>query len=115
MLATQLFACTSTQVKRNIIENNWQALGEYHGTNGMTEHSLHKLQVLSDKYDNGEVDYPTYQRSNEKAIIIYCQPENAFALGGSGKQYSGACDRFPHGYQFKRDWELGEELKAVGM
>ena len=110
LLAINLFACTSAQEKRNIVENNWQELGEYHGKNGMIEHSLPSLQSLRDKYGNGEVDYPTYQQSYEKALIIYCQPNNAFKLGGSGKTYYGVCDRFPHGNQFRRDWKMIEDF-----
>ena len=113
LLSVQLLACTSTQVKDDISENNWQGIGEYHGTTGTIEYSLAQLQVLSDKYGNGEVDYSTYRKSYENGLIIYCQPENAIQIGGSGKRYDGVCDHFPHGYKFRRDWELGRDMKSA--
>lgn len=108
--AIALFACTSPQEQKSLANNDWQALGGYHGQNGMIEFSSPKLQKLSDRYGNGQVDYPSYQQGYDEALIIYCQPENAIKLGGSRKTYLGVCDRFPHGNQFRRDWEMIESF-----
>ena len=115
LLSIALLACTSKQVKNEISASNWQAVGEYHGTIGLKEYSLAQLQVLSDKYGNGEVDYPLYLQSYEKGLIIYCQPEHAIQLGAEGKGYDGVCDRFPHGDIFRQDWKITKEMKEVGM
>ena len=115
LLLINLFSCTYSQVKNIVTEDNWLALGEYQGEKGGIEHTLNELQALSDKYSNGEVDYSAYQQGYEKALIIYCQPQNAFQLGISGKHYNGVCERFPHGNEFRGDWEMAEKAKSGGM
>ena len=115
LLSIVLFACTSIQLKEMVSENDWQAVGEHHANLGMKEYSSAQLQVLSDKYGNGEVDYSRYRKGYQQGLSIYCQPEHASELGAEGKEYLGICGRLPHGDKFRRDWELAKDLRSTVM
>ncbi len=101
-----LFACASISPESEgyIQANNWQAIGEYDGAEGLPEKSKAQLQALSDEYDAGVVDYTQYQDSYLTAVTVYCEPTNARMLAVLGKPYFGVCERFPNGLFFYQDW-----------
>jgi hypothetical protein len=105
-LSVFLFSCSSipTETQSDIESNNWQAVGEYDGSNGLLEKSEVDLQALSDQFNGGNVSYSAYQSSYLAAVTIYCEPKNANMLGMLGKPYLGVCERFPNGVFFRQDW-----------
>jgi hypothetical protein len=109
LLSINLLACASSQVKNNIKENNWQALGEYQGSRGLIEQTRNELQSLANKFGSGEVDFPSYQQGYTEALTVYCLPKNAMQLGTSNRHYYGVCERFSHGDKFRSDWEMAKD------
>ncbi len=103
------------QVQHAISSNNWQAVGQYDGENGLNEKTLSALQKLSDKFASGTVDYESYQGSYEKALSLYCQPNNAYIYGVKRQPYPYACNRYSHGWAFYQDWLSGRHSQAASI
>ena len=101
-----LFACSMlpSESQNYIQVGNWQALGNFEGSEGLPEKSQQKLQALSDEYGSGAVAYEQYQESYLAAVTVYCEPNNARMLGKLGKPYLHVCERFPNGLFFYQDW-----------
>ncbi|WP_028862609.1 DUF2799 domain-containing protein [Psychromonas aquimarina] len=112
IFSVSLFACTSAQIQHAVNSDNWQAVGQYDGENGLHEKSLSELQKLSVEFARGAVDYAAYQAGYEQALQLYCQPKNAFIYGVKRQSYPYACDRYPHGWAFYQDWLSGRHSRA---
>lgn len=115
ILPFALFSCTSATVQHKIESGNWFAVGEYDASNGFVQKSENKLNRMSATYGENKVDYDAYLAGYEEALLIYCEPENAFLLGVTGKPYHNICDRFPRGWIFYQDWLSGRESQAGSM
>ncbi|GLS89854.1 hypothetical protein GCM10007916_09210 [Psychromonas marina] len=111
-----LISCSSVSYESQgyIASSDWQAVGRYDGSEGLPEKSQQQLQVVSDKFNGGAVDYKQYQESYLAAVIIYCEPKNAHRLAILGKPYMNACDRFPNGGFFYHDWLTSTRGSARG-
>lgn len=99
-----LSACTSHQVRQQIQQGDWFAVGESDASNGYIEESKAHLEKTNDKYNEEKLDYDAYLAGYEKALSVYCEPQNAYTLALLGQPYYRICDRYPHGWTFYQDW-----------
>ncbi len=107
-----LFACSSATLDSEIEANNWFAIGNYDASHGYSEKNKKKLQKMSDKFAGSEANYGAYLAGYEEALLVYCEPQNAYLLGVTGKPYHNVCDRYPRGWAFHQDWISGRKSRA---
>ncbi len=107
-----LSACTAPQLTQNIQNNDWQAVGNYDGSNGIPERSKEKLQSLSTQLAAEDMNYQAYLNAYNPAVKMYCESQHAYVLGVTGAPYQGVCERFPHGVFFYRDYINGKKSTA---
>jgi len=115
MLSISLNACTSLKQENEIKAGNWFALGKYDASQGYIEKSKNKLKKMSDENLSSEINYGAYLAGYEEALLIYCEPQNAYILGVTGQPYHNICDRYPRGWAFYEDWINGRNSRAGSM
>ena len=109
LVALYLSGCAVMSVEECEVAD-WGELGYKHGTNGVPANS-NKLAPYIKACGKGGItpDRKLYENGRAAGARVYCEPENGFIIGRSGKPYNNICDSDLQD-DFLDEYDLGREL-----
>ena len=81
---------------------DWSKLGE---SSAMRGELLMSEQAFNDQYREDDASFTLFESGYKKGLTSFCEIDNAFKYGSKGGNYSGQCDHFPRGAEFKYEWK----------
>ncbi|HEY9134788.1 MAG TPA: DUF2799 domain-containing protein [Pseudomonadales bacterium] len=91
---------------------DWETIGYEDGRVGSNQIGRHRSACAKHGITP---DFEAYKAGHEQGLRIFCQPDNGFRIGTSGKSYGGICpadleSEFIHAYKVGKEIYLAKRL-----
>jgi hypothetical protein len=107
-LSLLFISSCATLSEKDCKNGNWKAIGLRDGSNGLPKSRLEAHQKACSDY-GVTIDSSLYFAGRTEGLKRYCQPENGYRMGETGKHYHNVCTS----KKFYENYRLGKKVYGL--